>query len=176
MRSKLLLPALVLPMLLANHVHAADVAIKPGLWEVSTTSNLLNFASQIPAEQMNDLNALAKQYGFEVPEIKNGAAKSTTCITQEMARQKILPGAIQNQAGCTIKKVTQNGNYYQLAFSCANTELNGNGTAEGNFINAETFKGVTNFNGTIQNAPVNEQAIVDGKWLANSCENTKPTK
>ncbi|HBA09247.1 MAG TPA: DUF3617 domain-containing protein, partial [Methylotenera mobilis] len=62
-------------------VNAADVSIKPGLWEVTTTSDLLNFASQIPAAQMDNLNALAKEYGFDVPEIKNGAAKSTTCMT-----------------------------------------------------------------------------------------------
>jgi len=163
-------------MSFAANVNAADISIKSGLWEVTTTSDLLNFASQIPAEQMNSLNALAKEYGFDVPEINNGAAKSTTCITQEMAQQKILPGAVQNQAGCSVKKVTQNGNYYHMAFTCANTELNGNGTAEGSFTNAETFSGVTHFSGSIQNTPVNEQANVNGKWLANSCENTKTSK
>jgi len=157
-------------------VNAADVSIKPGLWEVTTTSDLLNFASQIPAAQMDNLNALAKEYGFDVPEIKNGAAKSTTCMTEEMAKQKILPGAVQNQAGCTVNKVTQNGHYYHMAFTCVNAELNGHGTAEGNFTNAETFTGVTKFAGSIQNNPINEQANVDGKWLANSCENTKPAK
>jgi hypothetical protein len=101
-------------------VNAADVSIKPGLWEVTTTSDLLNFASQIPAEQMKNLNALAKEYGFDVPEIKNGAAKSTTCMTEEMAKQKILPVAVQNQVGCTVNKVTQNGNYYHMAFTCVN--------------------------------------------------------
>jgi hypothetical protein len=63
-----------------------------------------------------------------------------------------------------------------MAFTCVNAELNGNGTAEGNFTNAETFTGVTKFAGSIQNNPINEQANVDGKWLANSCENTKPAK
>jgi hypothetical protein len=157
-------------------VNAADVSIKPGLWEVTTTSDLLNFASQISTDQMDGLNALAKEYGFDVPEIKNGAAKSSTCITPEMAKQKILPGAVQNQAGCTVKKVTQNGNYYHMAFTCVNPELNGNGTAEGSFTNAETFTGVTNFSGTIQNVTVNEQANVNGKWLASSCANAEPAK
>jgi hypothetical protein len=160
----------------ASNANAADVSIKPGLWEVSTTSDLLNFASIIPTEQIDSLNALAKEYGFDVPEIKNGAAKSKTCMTPEMAKQKILPGAIQNQAECTVNKVTQNGNYYHMAFTCVNADLNGNGTAEGTFTNADTFTGMTNFSGTIQNTPVNEQARVDGKWLSSSCENTKPAK
>lgn len=176
MRGNFFVMTLISSVLFIHHVNAADVAMKPGLWEVTTTSDLLNFASQIPAEQMHSLHALAKEYGFDVPEIKNGAAKSTTCITQAMAQQKILPGAIQNQAGCTVNKVTQNGHYYQLAFTCTNAELNGNGTAEGSFTNAETFKGVTHFKGTLQNAPVNEQANIDGKWLANSCESAQPSK
>lgn len=156
--------------------YAADISIKPGLWEVSTSSDLLAFAEQIPPEQMNSINALAKEYGFEVPEIKNGAAKSMTCVTPEMAKQKILPGAVHNQAGCTINKVTQKGNYYHMTYTCVNEQVNGNGTVEGNFSTAESFSGVTNFNGTIQNNAVNEQAKIDGKWLANSCESLNSKK
>jgi hypothetical protein len=92
-----------------------------------------------------------------------------------MAKQKILPGSFQDQAGCTINKVTQNGNNYRVEFVCTNPELNGSGTAEGTFTNAETFAGITTFNGSIQNNPVNEQANVNGKWIASSCENTKPS-
>jgi hypothetical protein len=174
MRSCLFVLTLVF-MSFATNANCADISIKPGLWEITTTSDLLIFASQIPPDQMKSLNELAKEYGFDAPEIQDGAAKSTTCVTPEMAKQKILPGSFQDQAGCTINKVTQNGNNYRVEFVCANPELNGNGTAEGTFTNAETFAGITTFNGSIQNNPVNEQANVNGKWIASSCENTKPS-
>ena len=173
MRSFLFAFALV-SMSFATSANSADIAIRPGLWEINTRSALLDFASQIPPDQMKNLNEFAKEYGFDVPEIHNGSAKSTTCITQEMAQQKILPGSFQNQAGCTINKVTQNGNYYRVDFACVNSQFNGNGTAEGSFTNPETFTGLTKFNGSIQNNTVNEQANVNGKWLSNSCENKKP--
>ena len=72
--------------------------MRPGLWEITTTSDLLNFASQIPPDQMKNLDALAKEYGFDMPVIQNGAAKSNTCITPEMANHKVVPDSFQTPA------------------------------------------------------------------------------
>ncbi|MES2181286.1 MAG: DUF3617 domain-containing protein [Pseudomonadota bacterium] len=173
MRSCLLVITII-TFLFSTIVNSAEISIRPGLWEITTTSDLLNFASQIPPNEMKNLNELAKEYGVDMPEIHNGAAKTTSCITQEMAKQNILPSSFQNQAGCTVKKVAQNGNYYRVEFVCVNSQLNGNGVAEGSFINAESFSGLTNFSGSVQNNPVNEQAKVNGRWINISCENVKP--
>lgn len=158
----------------ASAVSAPEHAIKPGLWEVTTTSNLLSLASQIPPDQMENINAMAKEYGFEMPPIENGAAKTNACMTQEMANQKILPSALQTQAGCTIKNITQNGNAYRMDYVCKNQQLDGSGVAEGTFTNTENFTGKTVFNGTVQGSPITEQANVSGKWVAASCGNVKP--
>ncbi len=158
----------------ASAVSAPEHAIKPGLWEVTTTSNLLSLASQIPPDQMENINAMAKEYGFEMPPIENGAAKTNACMTQEMANQKILPSALQTQAGCTIKNITQNGNAYRMDYVCKNQQLDGSGVAAGTFTNTENFTGKTVFNGTVQGSPITEQANVIGKWVASSCGNVKP--
>lgn len=160
--------------ILAISVNAAETAMKPGLWEITTTSNLLSLASQIPADQMENINQLAKEYGFEMPAIQNGAAVSNACITQEMANKKIMPSSFQEQAGCAVNKATQNGSNYRVEFVCKNPQLDGSGVAEGTFTNTENFTGKTVFNGTVQGSPIKEQANMSGKWVSASCGNTKP--
>ena len=154
--------------------YAADPAIRPGLWEVITTSNLLNYASQISPEQVQNLKVLADQYGLEMPEIQNGAAKSYTCIKPEMTTQKLLQDSFQPQMGCTVKNATQNGANYRMDFVCDNAQLKGAGTAEGSFTSAESFTGKTNFKGLAQGMQVNESADISGKWVNANCEATKP--
>ena len=86
---------LSLTLLMALHMgaHAAEnkMQMKPGLWEMSASSELLNLVEQIPPNQMQNLSNLAKQYGFDMPKIQNGAATSKVCITPEMAAQNIPP-------------------------------------------------------------------------------------
>ncbi|WP_020166698.1 MULTISPECIES: DUF3617 domain-containing protein [Methylotenera] len=159
---------------LATTANAAENSMKPGLWEVTTTSNLLSLASQIPPDQMENINQLAKEYGFEMPAIQNGAAISNACVTQEMANKKLMPSSFQEQAGCKVNKATQNGNSYRVEFICKNPQLDGSGVAEGTFTNAESFTGQTVFNGTVQGSPIKDQANMSGKWVSASCGNSKP--
>jgi hypothetical protein len=153
---------------------SAETNMRPGLWELSTSSDLLWFVPQIPSEQMQGLKDLAKEYGFEMPQIENGSAISNTCITQEMANQKNPPGLYQNQMGCVAKNVSHVGNKFSLEFDCTNEQLKGSGSAEGTFDSAEKFTGQTRFNGFVQGNPVNEKADVSGRWLNASCGNVQP--
>lgn len=154
--------------------HAAEAPIQAGLWEVSTTSNLINLASQVPPEQLDNINMLMKEYGFELPEIKNGAAKSNVCITPEMAAHKILPSTFQGQAGCSMHDAKRSGNEYRMEYTCKNTQIDGSGIVEGTFIKADSFMGRTTFTGSVQGNPVNEQANMTGHWVSADCGNTKP--
>ncbi|MBA3696834.1 MAG: DUF3617 domain-containing protein [Methylotenera sp.] len=159
---------------LVNSTIAAESSIRPGLWEITTTSDLLNFASKIPPDQMKNLDALAKEYGFDMPIIQNGAAKSNTCITPEMANQEVMPDALQAPAGCVVKKITQNGSNYHADFVCDNLQVKGNGAADGTLTSKESFTARTVFNGTVQGTPVSETADIIGKWANTSCGSTKP--
>lgn len=151
---------------------AAEFNMRAGTWEVTTSSDLLLFVPSIPADQMTRIKNLASEYGFELPNVENGAAISKTCITEEMAKQQTLPTLYQNQSGCTTQNATRSGNHYQLAFTCDNPELKGTGTATGDLLSAESFTGQTTFKGTVQGAPVNETAQIKGRWLTATCDAT----
>ncbi len=171
--------SLIAPLLAAT-AYAAENNMRPGLWQITTTSDLLLLVPHLPPDQMQSIKDLAKDYGLEMPQVENGAAISQTCITQEMADQKTLPNFYNAELGCTSQNVnpgknpTRNGNYYKIDFVCNSAELKGAGTAEGTITTPENFIGQTNFSGEAQGNPVNERADINGKWMNASCGAIKP--
>ena len=148
---------------------AAELAPRPGLWEISATNDLLALAPQIPSDQMEKLRGLAQQHGFDMPKIENGAASSRICITPEMAAQNVMPDLYQQQSGCTTRNAVRNGARYSMQISCSGGQVRGSGRAEGMLESAERFSGTTTFYGTVQGNPVNEQAQTSGRWVGESC-------
>jgi hypothetical protein len=167
---------ILLSLLLVSTVSVAGTAenhMRPGLWEVTTTSMLLALVPQIPPDQMQKLTSLAKQYGLDMPQIQNGAATSKVCITQQMADQKIPSYFHPNQSGCSVKNAIRTENSYKMDLVCTDSQFKGTGRAEGTFTNPESFSGWTIFNGTIQNTPVNEHADTSGRWISANCGTVK---
>ena len=148
---------------------AADLAPRPGLWEISASNDLLALAQRVPPDQMDKLRSLARQHGFDMPQIANGAASSRICITPEMAAQNTMPDLYQQQSGCTTRNAVRNGARYSMEISCSGGQVRGSGRAEGTLESPERFSGTTTFNGTVQGNPVNERADTSGRWLAASC-------
>lgn len=153
----------------ASAASGADNSIRPGLWEVTTTSMLFALVPQIPPDQMQKLTSLAKQYGLDIPQIQDGAATSRVCITQQMAEQDIPSYFHSNQSGCSVKNAIRSENSYKMDLVCTGSPLKGNGRAEGTFATAESFSGWTVFTGTVQDTPVNEHADTTGRWISASC-------
>ena len=158
----------------ATSVQAAETNLRPGLWEIATSSDLLLLVPHIPADQMQSIKDLATVYGLEIPPIENGAALSKACITPEMASQKAPPIFGENNLGCITKNSTRTGNNYKMDFVCDSADLKGTGTAEGAITGAENFTGKTKFNGLAQGNAVNEQADISGKWIGAMCGDVKP--
>ena len=173
MRRVLMGLTLIAP-LFAFAANTVETNLRAGLWQITTTSDLLRLAPHVPPEQMKNIKDLANEYGFELPRIENGAAISQACITQEMATQKTLPNFYQSQLGCTSKQAGRDGNNYKVDFVCASDELKGNGTATVTITNPKAFIGQTNFIGQAQGNAVNENADISGKWLNASCGAVKP--
>ena len=170
---------LISPLLVPS-ANAAETNMRPGLWQITTSSDLLRLAPHIPADQMQSIKDLAKDYGIEMPQIENGAAISQACITQEMVNQKALPNVYNTELGCTTKNVnpgknaTRSGNNYKVDFVCASSDFKGNGTAAATITSPESFTGQTNFIGEAQGNPVNEKADINGKWINANCGSVKP--
>ena len=161
-------------ILLASSAFAGETNMRPGLWEIATSSDLLLLVPHIPADQMQSIKDLATEYGLEIPPIENGAALSKACITPEMASQKAPPIFGENNLGCITKNSTRIGNHYKMDFVCDGADLKGAGTAEGAITSAESFTGKTKFNGLAQGNAVNEQADISGKWIGAMCGDVKP--
>ncbi len=148
----------------------AEGMIRPGLWEVTTKSDLLAVVPHIPSEQMQQITSLAKQYGLEIPQIRDGVATSKVCITPEMAEQDVPTHFYEDQSGCTVKDASRTGNRYRVELACDNSKFKGEGHAEGIFSNPENFTGRTEFNSTIQGTPIYAYADTEGRWIGEWCE------
>lgn len=171
---RILLALVCASSFMMSTANSADNNMRPGLWEITTTSDLLWLAPQISPDNMQEFKDLAEQYGVDMPQIQMGEATSKVCITQEMAEQQNLPNFYQSELGCTTKNATRNGNKYRLDIVCSSPELKGNGIAEGTIASPESFLGRTQFNGVAQGVPVNEQADISGRWINSSCGTVKP--
>lgn len=148
--------------------------IRPGLWEVTTRSDLLALVPHIPAEHMQQLGDLARRYGLKLPKIENGAATSHLCITEAMANEDIPRYFYEHRSGCTVQNATRTGNRYRLELACDNQHFQGTGTAEGAFINPERFTGSTEFDSTVSGMPVHASAQTAAHWIGERCTAVNP--
>ena len=152
----------------------ADVTIRPGLWEITTKSDLLALVQHVPSAQMQQITNLARRYGLEIPHVQDGAAISKVCITPEMAEQAIPSHFYEDQIGCKVKNASKTGNRYRVELECDTPQFRGSGHAEGIFTNPENFIGKTGFNSTVQGTPVYMHADTTGRWIDRRCEVTQP--
>lgn len=148
---------------------SADTGLRPGLWHMRASSNLLALAQQIPPQQMQGLSDLARQYGFTVPTIRNGEAESDVCITPEMAAQPIPPSFYNTESGCEARNAVRNGDHFSADIVCNGADVQGQGRAEATLESPERFSGVTTFKGLVRGVPVDDKAQTGGQWLAETC-------
>jgi hypothetical protein len=153
---------------------AADIAVKPGLWEVSASSRLLAMVPTLPPERMEQLRSLAKEHGFNMPKIDNGAAVTRVCITPDMAKRDSIPNLYQAQSGCSSRNARRDGNRFSMDVSCSGGRFHGAGHSEAVLQNPERFTGESSFTGTIDGQPVNERAHTNGRWISANCESLPP--
>lgn len=166
-----------LPILLFGTIPAlalADQHVRPGLWEITTRSDLLALVPHIPQQHMQQLHDLAKRHGLKLPKIENNAVAAKICITESMARQDVPTYFYEHRSGCTVQNATRTGNRYQLELICANKHFQGNGFAQGSFINPENFSGSTEFESTVGGAPLFAAAELQGRWLGEHCTAINP--
>jgi hypothetical protein len=161
-------------MIVASPVSANQDGIRPGLWEVATTSDLLNLVPHIPPDTMQQITDLARQYGLVMPRIQNKTAISHVCITPAMAAQDIPTYFYDGQSGCSVKNARRSGNRFQIELFCDSTQFQGNGTAEGVFTSPEDFSGHTEFDSVVMGSPVYATAETRGRWMGEQCGVTQP--
>jgi hypothetical protein len=150
--------------------YSAGTGLRPGLWHMRASSNLLALAEQIPPQQMQGLSDLARQYGFTVPKIRNGEAESDVCITPEMAAQPIPPSFYNTESGCEARNAVRDGDRFSADIVCNGADVQGQGRAEATLQSPESFSGVTTFKGLVRGVPVDDRAQTSGQWTAEACQ------
>lgn len=160
---------LFISLIIMSTTSLATNTIRPGLWEITTTSNLLAMVPHIPSQQMQQITNLVEQFGLQIPEIKNNAVISNACITQQMADQEVPSHFFESQSGCSAKNAIRTGNHYKVDLTCDNTQFQGTGIAEGYFSSPEHFTGQTEFDSVIQGMPVFATAETSGRWIGENC-------
>ena len=156
-------------LLIISTTNLATNNIRPGLWEITTTSDLLAMIPNIPSQQMQQITSLVEQYGLRMPQIQDGAAISKVCITQQMADQEVPTQFYESQSGCTVKNVSKTKSHYKIDLVCANAQFQGTGITEGSFTSPEHFTGQTEFDSEVQGMPVFATAETSGRWIGENC-------
>lgn len=168
-------PLLCLPFLsIALSAHAADHPLRSGTWEITASSNLLGLVEQVPPDQRRQLGNLAKQYGFVMPDIKDGAASSRVCVTPDMAKQNVLPTSYHRQSGCEARNTQRIGNQVTADIICDGAQIKGQGRVEATLNTPDTFTGKTSFKGLVHGVAVDEQANTSGRWITETCNQANP--
>lgn len=160
---------LLIALLIMSTTSLATNTIRPGLWEITTTSNLLAMVPHIPSQQMQQITSLIEQYDLKMPQIQEDAVISYVCITQQMADQEIPTHFYESQSGCSAKNAIKTGNHYKVDLSCTNAQFQGTGVAEGYFSSPEHFTGQTEFDSAVQGMPVFATAETSGRWIEENC-------
>jgi hypothetical protein len=150
---------------------AEALNIKPGLWDMSTTTAVSGsmmppeLLAQMPPEQRARLEAAMKQRGAG-----GGQAHSTkSCVTKEdLQRGSVKADKDEDHKNCEYRVVTQTATHMETHFHCT-----GEGARDGEMkmeaVSPEQFKGAIQV--TTPNGKVNVQLA--GHWLGASCAGAK---
>lgn len=147
---------------------AAD-SIKPGLWEMTMTSDAMKAMPKLSPEQME----MMRKAGVNMPQMLPGGIVSKVCISKEMA-QRGQPPMAQNESGCETKNYRRSGNAYSMDMVCDGPRMKGSGAIKGTYQGDSSFSSTFDFKGVAQGRPVDQHTATSGKWLGADCGGIKP--
>jgi len=150
---------------------AEPLNIKPGLWEMSTTTQMSgammppDLLARMPPEQRARIEATLKQHG-----VGAGAHPNTTktCVTKEDLLRGSVHAEKEQDKSCQYRVGTQTATHMETHFHCA-----GNPPRDGEMkmeaVSPEEFKGAIQM--TTPNGKVN--VTLNGHWLGAACGKDK---
>src|SRR6478672_10466282 len=109
---------------------AADM--KPGLWEMTITSDAMKNMPKLPPEQVEQM----RKMGASVP--MNGVMTTKICVTKAMAERD--PSSMSTaESGCAMKNWQRSANAYSADMVCDRPEMKAQGKVKGSMPNNESF-------------------------------------
>jgi Protein of unknown function (DUF3617) len=165
---------LLLPLLLIGPMALAQTPpIKPGLWETTSGSMLLNGQPMPGMEQMH------KQLAQLPPEVRRkmqaqgvdlgGDGKLRVCLSAEMLKQDRWQ---QAPAGCSLISQERSGNHWRFKGRCTQPpgEVEGTTTVQGDSAHSSEVKVTTQRDGK----PFVMTMKSSSRWIASDCGAVKP--
>ncbi len=169
--------------------HAADVKLRPGLWELQSTmktssgqmeaamAKMQEQLASMPPEQRKQMEQMMAQRGMSMPSASaNGGAATTlkVCMTQKDVDMDNIPA----QEGCTHKVTRAGPGRLKVSFRCEGKAGQPPSSGEGSM----TMGGPTAFDGQyqmhtqVEGKPEQMDMTQKGRWLSADCGQVKPLR
>jgi hypothetical protein len=146
---------------------AEPLNIKPGQWEMSTTTQMSgammppDILARMPPEQRARIEATLKQHG-----VGAGAHPNTTktCVTKEDLLRGSVRAEKEQDKSCQYRVVTQTATHMETHFHCTGDSVR-DGEMKMEAVSPEELKGAIQV--TTPNGKVN--VMLNGHWLGAAC-------
>lgn len=152
-------------LLVASAAHAAP-QLKPGLWNVTSTTKMANMP-QLPPQVM----AMMKAHGMP------GLGQPVTtqiCLTgKEPAGTDIAAQLSRGQAKCTSHVVSQTANSVTAEIACHGM-MEGTGRSATTWQDNAHYQGDYSFKGTMHGMAQDVQSHYAGNWVKADCGSVEP--
>ena len=176
MKAGILLVLLLALFAVGSQGWAADLKIRPGLWEHTFTmktqsgemeqamSQMQSELANMPPEQRKMMEQMMAAQGVGI-----GPQGTTVklCISKEDAARDYVP---LNDGDCRQEVIRRTGNTIRFKFNCAGDPPS-SGEGEVTFLNQKSYTGKTTINTKVDGKPERMDMTQTGKWLADDCGN-----
>lgn len=176
--------ALLLACALSATAHAADPAppIKPGLWEITTTSQQIDgqampdigaqMAEQLkamPPAMRQQIEAQMKSKGLQMAPGQRGGTAVRTCVSKASLDQNRWQAT---QGDCRNQITERSGKTWKWKVNCTQPPSQGEGSTT--FISPEAYTNDMRMTMSGQGQPQTMTMKHQAKWLSADCGGLKP--
>lgn len=174
----------MLAALLSANAHAADAAppIKPGLWEITTTSQQIDgqampdigaqMAEQLkamPPAMRKQIEAQMKSSGVQMAPGQGGGTAVRTCVSKESLEQNRWQGT---QGDCRNQVTERSGKTWKWKVSCTQPPSQGEGSTT--FVSPEAYTNDMRMTMSGQGKPQTMTMKHTARWVSSDCGGLKP--
>lgn len=185
MKSKLITTTLLTLSALAA-LPASAQSIKPGLWQVTSTTPTGNVGNtritpehmalakdllaSMPAEQRKQMESAMANAGAGDMQLTDNGVTLKQCISKEQAAD--YSSLIIREGNCTVQRTPAVAGVAKFDMRCTNPQATGNGTVrfQGDTGYALDMTTTANINGQ----SMTNKISATGKWLGADCGSIKP--
>lgn len=155
--------------LACNAAYSEPLDVKPGLWEVTTTTAMSGMPpmdySGMPPEQRARIEAAMKARQGQGAR----AHVRKSCVTKEKLERE--PFQEKDRGSCTNTVISSTKTIWQAKIRCTKPKSEGEFKMEA--LSRERIKGSVQMNASDDQHAMTVQVSIAGKWLGSACGNVK---